>query len=328
MPEARQARDRRRRKLTIMAIGVRGTLRRIRPVMGRGAGLPGKPHRSAGLRLAAALTALVVLSYVVGCSGPAAPSRGTRLSRFLWVLGSNDLATIEKADPRIASMMLAGSGTYVLEKPGSDVRHIPGHGVPTAFFTSYHTFIVALHSHEIGKGFGAVAYDPEYWSRTPAQEQQDPLRYLSLFAAAGRASGYKVLLMPGRDLLLNSAGTCVKRSGETLDEAFIRCGIGKAARFSSLFELQCAPIELDIPELRSFIRQASRQARSVNSSVMLTSTLSTDPSGVEASSADLIAAVKAMAPYVGGFQLNLSPGGLPAVLALLRALASGTVAKQ
>jgi hypothetical protein len=289
---------------------------------------PGRSAWRLGTRLGAALTTLLVLACIAGCSGPAENRGDLRLSRLLWIVNYGDLATIQRADPTIASMMLAGPGTYLLENPASDPRQVLGRGVPTALFTSYHNFIAALHSHGISNNFRAVAYDPEYWSKTPTQEQQDPLRYLSLFAAAARARGYKVILMPGRDLLLNSGGTCVKRTGETLDAAFVRCGIDKAARFSHIFELQCAPIELDIPELRSFTHLASLQARSVNPSVVLTSTVSTEPpGGVTASSADLIAAVRTMAPYVEGFQLNLSAKGLLTVLRLLRAIANGAVPK-
>lgn len=277
--------------------------------------------------LGTAFAAVLFLACIAGCSGGPGKHGDVGPSGLLWIVSYGDLVAIQRADPHIASMVLGGPGTYVLEQPESQARQVLGRGIPTALFTSYHTFIAALQSHTIGRGFRAVAYDPEYWSRTPTQEQQDPLRYLSLFAAAARARGYKVILMPGRDLLLNSNATCVKRSGETLDAAFVRCGIGRAARFASIFELQCAPIELDIPELRGFVRLASLQARSANPHVMLTSTLSTEPDGVTASSAELIAAVRAMAPYVDGFQLNMSANQLPAVLGLMRAIATGTVAK-
>lgn len=125
---------------------------------------------------------------------------------------------------------------------------------------------------------------------------------------------------PGRDLALAPGGKCAKRHGETLDTAYLRCGIASAARFTRIFEIQCAPVELDIPELRSFVGATVRQARKANPSAILIATLSTSPNGASATSADLVRAANTILPFVQGFQLNMTSSTRGVVVDFLRAI--------
>ena len=187
-------------------------------------------------------------------------------------------------------------------------------------FTSYSTFISALRDKTIGADIRAVAYDPEFWSATPSEEQQDPLRYMGLFALQAKRSGYQSILMPGRDLALARGANCVKGQSETLNAAYLRCGIAGAARFTPVFEIQCAPDELDIAELRSFVAESVRQAHAANPSAVLLATLSTTPNGVHANSADLVRAAQAILPMVRGFQLNTTSATRGVVVDFLQAM--------
>ena len=268
---------------------------------------------------AAAVFAL--LSGMTGCSSGTTP---VNLSRLNWVISQSDLAFIQTAAPQIAARILDGPSTFVLAQPSTVLaRAQPRGAVPTMLFKSYSAFRSSLSDKTIDAGIRAVAYDPEFWQATPQEEQQDPFRYMKLFAQEAQRNGYQPILMPGRDLALTPDGQCAKRQGETLDAAYLRCGIARAAQHTPVFEIQAAPVELNIPELRSFVSASTRQAHAANPSAVLIATLSTTPGSVSATSADLARAAKAMLPFVRGFQLNMTSATRGVAVDFLRAI-SGT----
>jgi hypothetical protein len=278
------------------------------------------------IRVGVVATGLALVFGITGCSGPSITpaTQGVDLSRLYWVVSQSDLAFIQTADPQIATRMLDGPSTYVLTEPSNTSAAVPStHAVPTMLFTSYSIFISTLRDKAIRSDIRAVAYDPEFWPATPRDEQQNPLRYMDLFAIQARRSGYQPILVPGRDLALAPGGQCAKQQSETLNAAYLRCGIADAARFAPVFEIQCAPDELDIAELRSFVAASVRQAHAANPSAVLIATLSTTPNGVHANSADLVRAAQAIAPIVRGFQLNMTSATRWVAVDFLRAI-SGT----
>lgn len=277
-------------------------------------------RRRAATRTSTVLAAFILLS-VSACGNN---GRAADAPQPIWIFSDENLAAIQRGNPSLAAKILTGPSTYVVTIPGTTIRgaqRTERKSVPTELFTSYSAFTHALERKEIGIGIRAVAYDPEHWSATPLNEQRNPLRYLELFSHAARQHGYTPILMPGRDLLLTSGSRCTKQQGETLDTAFIRCDIAEAARFTPVFEIQCAPIELNTSELSSFLRASARQARAANPSVTLTATLSTAPGGKRITAQQLLHAAKAMAPYVRGFQLNVSQGAESVEFAFLSAVA-------
>lgn len=265
---------------------------------------------------------LALLLGMNGCSRP--PTATVDLSQLYWVLSQANLNFIQTADPQIATRMLDGPSTFVLTQPSTAAeRPLPHGAVPTVLFTSYSAFISSLQDNAIHTRVRAVAYDPEYWAATPLEEQQEPFRYMQLFAEDAQRSGYQTILVPGRDLALTPAGQCAKQQRETINAAYLRCGMPRAAQYAPFFEIQCAPIELNIPELRSFVAASARQAHEANPSAVLTATLTTTPGNATASSADLVRAAQAILPFVRGFQLNMTRATRMIAVDFLRSI-SGT----
>jgi hypothetical protein len=205
--------------------------------------------------------------------------------------------------PRLAHQLISQSATYVLS---TDPRPVPPGAIATELYTSYADFRKALFHGQIPTGTRAVAYDPEHWARTPSAEQRSPLHYMMLFAAAARRHGYRSILMPGRDLLLAARGSCAKRPGEVLDQAFVRCGIARAARYASVFVIQAAPVETNGEELASLVARTSDQARRANPDVKLLITLSTVCGNRPVAPAVLSRALQSTSRYVNGVDLNVS----------------------
>lgn len=267
-------------------------------------------------------TTLAVLLAMSGCSGSS--SATVNLSKLYWVLSQKDLAFIQTADPKIAGHILAGPSPFVLAQPFTGpAKPVPHGAVPTLLFTSYSAFSSSVRNGAIHTGIRAVEYDPEFWSATPQEDQQDPLSYMALFAREARRSRYQAILAPGRDLVLTPGGKCAERQGETINPAYLRCDIPRAAQFTPVFVIQCAPIELDLPELRSFVAASAHQARAANPSAVLIATLSTRPGGASATATDMVRAANAILPFVGGFQLNTTSATRGIAVDFLRAI-SGT----
>lgn len=255
-------------------------------------------------------------------SGPLSPATTLRFSPsphgFYLVISEQHLRDIQAVAPRLAARMLARPTTIVLS-PGSSAATWHA-AVRTAFFTSYAGFIGKLRRHAIPADVRAVAYDPELWRATPWPERNNPQRYMALFAAAAHRNGYAAVLMPGRDLLA-VARSCRKHRGESLDTAFLRCGLaGTAARLSQIFEVQTAPVESSALELRTFAAACAVQARVANPSVVLIATLSTQSGNRWVSGWQLTQAAAAVRPFVQGFQLNMTRRTTRAAVAFLRTL--------
>jgi hypothetical protein len=229
------------------------------------------------------------------------------------------LARIRAAAPGLVSGLLAGPSTFVLVSRGAGSQRDVA--LPAALFTSYARFVWELRRHAIPPDVRAVAYDPEGWQATPRDEQVDPLRYMTLFARAAHRRHYQVILMPGRDLLLRPDGRCAKRQGETLDGAFIRCDLAASARYAEIFEIQCAPDELNPAGLRRFVQASASRARAANPSAVLIATLSTETGGRRVAAATLTGVERAISPFVDGIQFNVAPDSTAVAVSFLRAVA-------
>ena len=158
---------------------------------------PGRPMRALQ-RGALLLAALGLALAAAGCSGSVRP---VSLRRLHWIIGQDNLSRLEAAAPGLADELLAGPQTIVVRTPSGGP--VPVRGEPMDLFTSYADFTRQLQQRAIPPSVRTVAYDPESWPGTPAQEQRDPLRYLALFARTARDHGYRPVLAPGRDLTLS-----------------------------------------------------------------------------------------------------------------------------
>lgn len=273
-----------------------------------------RPARA--ILLAAALAGLLALA--AGCTSQARP---VKLGSLRWIITKQNLERLHAVAPELAGQLLASDGPVVVG--AAPAGQPAAGGEPAALFKSYAQFAADLRDRLIPPGVRQVIYDPESWPATPAAEQHDPVRFLGQFAAVAREHGLTAILAPGRDLTLVAGGTCQKRPGERVSDAYVRCEIPAAARFAPVFVIQAAPEELNLPALTRLVQASARQARRANPRVVLLATISTAPGGVPAEPAAIAAAARTMLPYVQGFMLNMTKPTAGAGAAFLRALATG-----
>src|SRR5256885_16721562 len=95
--------------------------------------------------------------------------------------------------------------------------------------------------------YHAVLYDIEKWGATPCAGQQKPHAYMVRFSELARAHGLLPILAPARDLALVPGGACEKRTGENLNEAYIRCGLAGADAHAAALVVQSQVNQNDVP---------------------------------------------------------------------------------
>lgn len=289
-----------------------------------------------GVLVAIALAAGFVLAgRPAGPGAPGAPGpRGVAAvpvpgfpSGLSLLVSAEDAGQLAAAAPGLARRIIGGPATLVLGPPpaaagqAAEPAALPGRASLGAVYTSYATFRQDLASRQIPAGVKAVSYDPELWPATPAREQANPVGYMRLFARAARHAGYTVILVPGRDLMLVPGARCGQRPHETIDTAFLRCGLpAAAARLAPVFEAQVAPEEMQPARAAAFAAACARQARAASPHVAVLATLSTVPLGHRVTGGQLARAAAAIQPFVQGFQLNLTRVSIRPALTLLRRL--------
>jgi hypothetical protein len=200
---------------------------------------------------------------------------------------------------------------YPLGNPTADqvqARGVP-RTTPTLIYQSYATFASDVAADRIDSRIEAVAYDPEHWPLTPLSEQLAPVTYMRLFSSLAHAHGYKVLLTPGRDLMVLGHAACHVLAGERLDHAYLRCGIpGAAARDADIVEVQSQVDEFHLQRFRLLVERAAAQARAANPAVRVLAGISTHPPAGAARWGTMVEAAKVAAPRVDGFWVNVFSG--------------------
>lgn len=258
-------------------------------------------------------------------AGPAAARsviKPVSLASLHWIFYREDIDRIDLTDPGLVRTLASGPGTYELEhRPGG--QFLPAGITPVQLFSSTATFRAAIRAGTMIPGITAVAYDLEFFHLTPVTERQEPLAYLREFAVAAHASGYQPILIPGRDLVRQPGAACVLRPGLTISQAYVNCGIPATAANASIYVIQAAPVETNLPALRDLVRQSAAQARRANPNIVVIATLATAPNNVLVTSSALTTAARNILPYVDGFELNSKPWADRRVVSFLENLARG-----
>ena len=250
-----------------------------------------------------------------------ATSKPINLSNLYWIYYREDLVRLQQLDPAIIGQTVSGPGTYALEHDDSGPP-LPSGVIPVELFFSYATEQSAISNKAILPGVKTVADDPEYWPATPVDEQRTPLAYMQDFTKAATAKGLSSILIPGRDLMSVPNATCGQQSGETVAQAYVRCGLPGAAANARVFVIQAASVETDQTALTQLAQTAAAAARAANPHVIIIASLSTDPEGNGAVSAGTLnSAARAMLPYVQGFELNTTAPTDSTAIAFLHDLA-------
>jgi hypothetical protein len=208
--------------------------------------------------------------------------------------------------------------TYVIGVDRSVVPRLAGTVEVTAIYTSYAAFVADITAGRLPGSYHAVLYDIEKWGATPFAEQQNPKAYMVRFSELARAHGLLPILAPARDLALVPGGSCEKRTGENLNEAYIRCGLAGADAHAAALVVQSQVNQNDVSAFRRFLAQAVRQARAGNPGVAVLAQLATAPLGREASLAELVTAARSVGGLVQGFSLNVRMTDIGTAVGLIR----------
>ena len=137
-------------------------------------------------------------------------------------------------------------------------------------------------------------YDPENWSATPVSEQQNPVRYMTLFGQLAHAHGLKVIQAPALDLGTVRGSVLPRHRRESVNQWFVRVNIaGAAAASGDIFQLQDeSNTTLTGGVYASEFNSTQGQARAANSGVRVFSEVST----VNGSAAQMATAAKSIHP--------------------------------
>ena len=147
---------------------------------------------------------------------------------------------------------------------------------PVLSYTSYAQFASDIQSGAITYPYKWVMYDPENWAATPVGEQQDPVKYMTLFGQLAHANGLKVIQAPALDLSSVTGSLLPRQAGESADQWFLRVNIaGKAAAAGDIFQLQNESNTTAGAQYSWMFNTTDAQAQAANASIKVFSEVST-----------------------------------------------------
>jgi hypothetical protein len=211
-----------------------------------------------------------------------------------WFMTAGNIQSLSQSDSSTAAHFFNTSSAY---GAGASLVQTPvqaGYATtPVLSYTSYAQFSSDIASGAIKYPYKWVMYDPEDWSQTPVDEQDNPVKYMEAFGKLAHAHGLKVVEAPAMDLCSVSGTAYPRLSGETCSQWYTRVNIaGAAAADGNIFILQD---ESNIPNLSvydSLYTSSAAQARAANSAISVYSEVSTANGTV----AQMTAAAKSISP--------------------------------
>jgi hypothetical protein len=187
----------------------------------------------------------------------------------VWMATPGTIKNIEGRNPSLASRFFNAKTSFGLNGGW-------GAATPAISWASEAEFAGSLAAGSIPPHVQTVMYDPEFWPATPLEEQQHPILAMHDFAAAAHAAGYAVVITPHPSLAEVDGAPCTSAEAETVEDAFLRCGLeGTAARFADIVEIQAQFLEWDPALYRRVVETAAAQARAANPDVIVLAGLST-----------------------------------------------------
>ena len=236
---------------------------------------------------AAALVGGATLSLLSGGVASAA-------TKPAWMMTAANVQSLSQVDSTTAAHFFNTASAY---GAGASLIKTPvqaGYATtPVLNYTSYAQFSSDIASGAIKYPYKWVMYDPEDWSQTPVNEQQDPLTYMKDFNQLAHAHGLKVIEAPAMDLCSVSGTNYPRLSGETCSAWFGRVNIaGAAATDGDIFVLQDESNTTNLSQYDSLYTSAASQARAANSGVKVYSEVST----ANGTAAQMAAATQSISP--------------------------------
>jgi hypothetical protein len=224
----------------------------------------------AGIAAVAAVGATgLALALAVGPAGAA--------TKPAWGMTAGNIQTLSQTDPSAASHFFNTSAAY---GNGASLVRTPvqaGYATtPVLSYTSYAQFASDIQSGAITYRYKWVMYDPEEWSATPVSEQQDPVRYMTLFGQLAHANGLKVIQAPALDLAYVTGSVLPRQQGESADQWYVRVNIaGAAGAAGDIFLLQNESNTTSGGQYAYMFNTTQGQAQAANGNVRAFSEVST-----------------------------------------------------
>lgn len=166
--------------------------------------------------------------------------------------------------------------------PTTDPRTDGLRGTPVMNYTKYAQFVADVTNAPFTQN--SVVYNPAgpinrsvyQWLRydleggttwpSPPEEKADPQTFIANFVSLAHANGFKVMLVPARDLG-NTDTAHPKLAGEHLDQWFLRTNIPAACAAGDMFSVQAQADQGEADEFYYLFSQSRKLIRAVNPSI-------------------------------------------------------------
>src|SRR3984885_10120467 len=232
---------------------------------------PRTTRAKAGLAAVAAVGATgLALALVAGPAGAA--------TKPAWIMTAGNVQSLSAVDSGTASYFFNTAAAY---GAGASLVKTPVQAhyatTPVLSYTSQAQFASDIQSGAITYPYKWVMYDPENWAATPVNEQQDPVKYMTLFGQLAHANGLKVIQAPALDLATVTGSVLPRLAGESANAWFARVTIaGAAAAAGDIFQLQDeSNTTVAGGVYASLFNSTEAQAQAANASVRVFSEVST-----------------------------------------------------
>lgn len=220
-----------------------------------------------------------------------------------WLMVSGDLNMLMSQDPQSAKWFFNTPNAFSM---GSSVAGLSATTVKN--YKSYAQFSSDITSNAIPSTTKWVMYDNESWNLTPSIESLHPLHYMQAFAQLAHQHGLKVIETPARDLMQVKGGDCTVQKGETVEAAYIRCGIAAGAQYADIYEIQAQALQPNVTSYKSFVTAAVAQAKSKQPNITVMAGLTTDRGD---SANQIYANWQATHAQVSGYWMNTTTPTFP-----------------
>jgi hypothetical protein len=236
--------------------------------------------------LATVSAAAVALALVAGPAGAAA--------KPAWIMTAGNVQSLSQTDSSTASYFFNTPTAYGV---GASLVKTPvqaGYATtPVLNYTSYAQFSSDIQNGSISYPYKWVLYDPEAWAATPVSEQQNPVKYMTLFGQLAHANGLKVIQAPALDLAWVPGSVLPLRQGESGDQWFLRVNIaGAAAAAGDIFQFQNESNTTSGGQYGYMFNTAESQAQAANPNAQVFSEVST----VNGTAAQMATAAQSISP--------------------------------
>jgi hypothetical protein len=225
-------------------------------------------------RLSAILTATLAAGAAAATLGTTAAAAAPTTN---WVMTGWNIHQLNQLNAGTAKHFFNTPGSYATGPSTTTSPVSDGFATSSVLvYNSYAQFAADIASHAIAPSYQWVMYDPEYWTLTPLNEQQNPAQYMQLFGQLAHANGLKVIEAPGRDLALVPGAACPQARGEKLDRWFLRCNLPGAAAADADMVVVQDQVNTTNPAEFDYLYNTSRtEAQAANPQVLTDAEVST-----------------------------------------------------